>query len=234
MDELWDKFRPATKLAQAVNLVVQWQALTTGRKTMKRLLLRALVFFSLGAMAAAQSLTAADREKAVQYLEQTRDGVIAATKGLSDAQMKFNAGPERWSAAETLEHITLAEDYLFSNITQKIMKAPAGPAGRDTAKLDSMILAAVPDRSHKRQAPGPLVPSGRWTPAETLAHFEQSRAKTIEFLKSTPDLREHASSDNPFQQPMDAYQWVLFIAAHSERHTKQIAEIKADTNFPKN
>ncbi len=201
---------------------------------MSKLLICAVVVFALNAVALAQSLTAAEREKAVQYLEQTRDGVIAATKGLSEAQMKFKPGPDRWSVAETLEHIALAEDYLLGNVTQKIMKAPAGPADRDTGKLDALILSAVPDRSTKRQAPGPLVPSGRWTPAETLAHFEQSRAKTIEFLKSTPDLREHASADNPFQQPMDAYEWLLFISAHSERHTKQIAEVKADPNFPKN
>ncbi len=200
---------------------------------MKRVLSHVFLLFILGAVAFPQSLTVADREKAVKYLEQTRDGVIAATKGLSDMQMKFKAGPDRWSVAETLEHIALAEDYLMDNITKNIMKAPAGPANRDTAKLDALILTAIPDRSQKRQAPGPLVPSGRWSPAETLAHFEQSRAKTIEFLKSTPDLREHASSDNPFQQPMDAYEWLLFISAHSERHTKQIAEVKADPNFPK-
>ncbi len=200
---------------------------------MAKLLLIAVFVFALSTLTLAQSLTAADREKAVKYLQQTRDGVIAATKGLSDAQMKFKPAPDRWSVAETLEHIALAEDYLLGNVTQKIMKAPAGPANRDTSKLDAMILSAVPDRSTKRQAPGPLVPSGRWTPAETLAHFEQSRAKTIEFLKSTPDLREHASANNPFQQPMDAYEWLLFISAHSERHTKQIAEVKADPNFPK-
>src|SRR6266496_5929524 len=201
---------------------------------MKRALLLSGAVLWLSIAALGQSLTQAERERAANYLQQTRDGVLAATRGLSEAQMKFKAAPDRWSVAETLEHITLAEDYLFGNITQNIMKAPAGPANRDTAKLDAMILAAVPDRSQKRQAPGPLVPSGRWTVAETLAHFEQSRAKTIEFLKSTPDLREHASSDNPFQQPMDAYEWTLFIAAHSERHTKQIAEVKADPNFPKN
>jgi hypothetical protein len=27
---------------------------------------------------------------------------------------------------------------------------------------------------------------------------------------------------------------MLFIAAHSDRHTKQILEVKADPNFPKN
>jgi len=201
---------------------------------MKSLLLSAVLVFTLSAVALGQSLTAAEREKAVKYLEQTRDGVIAQTKGLSDAQMKFKPAPDRWSVAETLEHIAVAEDYLLGNVTNNIMKAPAGPANRDTAKLDALILSAVPDRSQKRQAPSPLVPKGRWTPTETLAHFETSRAKTIAFLQSTPDLREHASSDNPFQQPMDAYEWLLFISAHSERHTKQIAEVKADPNFPKN
>ena len=69
---------------------------------MKKLLLSVAILFSLGALAVAQSLTAADREKAVQYLEQTRAGVLAATQGLSDAQMKFKSAPDRWSIAETL------------------------------------------------------------------------------------------------------------------------------------
>jgi hypothetical protein len=185
-------------------------------------------------VAFSQTLTQADREKGLQYLQQTRDGVVAATKGLSAAQMKFKAAPDRWSVADTLEHIALAEDFIFQSVTDKIMKAPAGPADRDTAKIDAMILAMLPDRSQKRQAPGPLVPTGRWTPAEALDHFLASRAKTIEFLQSTADLRAHVSSDNPMQQPLDGYDWMLFIAGHSERHTKQILEVKADSNFPKN
>jgi hypothetical protein len=32
---------------------------------------------------------------------------------------------------------------------------------------------------------------------------------------------------------LDGYEWVLFISAHSERHTKQIDEVKADPTFPK-
>ncbi len=33
---------------------------------------------------------------------------------------------------------------------------------------------------------------------------------------------------------MDGYQFILFIAAHSERHVKQIKEVEADPSFPKN
>ena len=194
------------------------------------LLLCALMFLSTTALS--QSLTQADRERAAKYLEQTRDGVVAATQGLSEAEMKFKAAPDRWSVAETLEHIALAEDFLLQNVTDKIMKAPAGAADRDTAKIDAMVLAMVRDRSHKAQAPPPLVPIGRWTPSETLDHFLKSRVKTIAFLEATPDLREHVA-DGPLGQPMDAYEWMLFVAAHSERHTKQILEVKADPNFPK-
>ncbi|OLC88892.1 MAG: hypothetical protein AUH88_00130 [Acidobacteria bacterium 13_1_40CM_4_61_5] len=187
----------------------------------------------LGCAAFGQALTQADRERSVKYLQQTRDGVVGATKGLSEAQMKFKPAPDRWSVAETLEHIALAEDFLLQNISEKIMKAPPGSTDRDTAKIDAMVLAMIPDRSHKAQAPPPLVPTSRWTPAETLDHFLKSRAKTIGFLESTPDLRNHVA-DSPLGQPLDAYEWLLFIGAHSERHTKQILEVKADPNFPKN
>jgi len=200
---------------------------------MKRLSVLSSALLLLGAAAFGQGLTQADRERGVTYLEQTRDGVVESVKGLSEAQMKFKAAPERWSVAETLEHIAKAEDFIFQNVTDQVMKAPAGPAGRDTAKIDAAILTMVPDRSHKAQAPKELVPTGNWTPAESLDHFLGSRATMTAFLESTPDLREHVA-DSPFGQPWDTYEWVLFIAAHSERHTKQILEVKADPNFPKN
>ncbi|MGA8143096.1 MAG: DinB family protein [Candidatus Acidiferrales bacterium] len=193
------------------------------------LLVCALVCFSSASFG--QALTAADREKGVKYLEQTRDAVVAATKGLSEAQWKFKAAPDKWSVAETLEHIALAEDYLFGYVKGQVMASPAGPADRDIAKIDAMVLAMIPDRSHKRQAPPELVPTGRWTPAETLDHFLKSRATTIEYMKTTPGLREHVA-DSPLGQ-LDGYEWLLFIGAHSERHSKQMLEVKADAGFPK-
>jgi hypothetical protein len=32
---------------------------------------------------------------------------------------------------------------------------------------------------------------------------------------------------------MDAYQWLLFLCAHTERHLAQIREVKANAGFPK-
>ena len=90
-----------------------------------------------------------------------------------------------------------------------------------------------PDRSQKRSAPEPLIPTNRYgSSKDAVAHFKESRGKTIAFLNDTKDLRDHAI-DSPLGKKLDGYQWLLFIAAHSERHTKQMLEVKADPNFPK-
>ena len=186
----------------------------------------------LTGVARAQELTAADKERARQYLETTKKSIVEATKGLSKAQWEFKATPERWSVAETMEHIAAAEDFIRGMIVENAMKAPAEP-GRDLKKTDDAVVAMIPDRSHKAQAPEPLKPTNRFgSGEESLKHFLDSRAKTEVFLESTPDLRQHVS-DSPLGMKLDAYEWVLFLTAHSERHLKQIQEVKVDPNFPK-
>ncbi|HEX9233952.1 MAG TPA: DinB family protein [Candidatus Acidoferrum sp.] len=186
----------------------------------------------VGATVRAQETTQADKDKALAYLETTKKGVLDATKGLSEAQWNFKAAPDKWSVAQCTEHIAAAEDFVRGMIVEKVMKAPPAP-DRDIAKLDAGVMAMIPDRSTKAQAPEPLVPTNRFgSPEGSLKHFVESRVTTEDFLKKTPDLRAHAA-DSPLGSKLDAYEWVLFIAAHSQRHTKQIEEVKADPNFPK-
>lgn len=191
------------------------------------------VLMLLVSTAFGQTLTQSDHDKGLQYLQQTRDGVVAATKGLSEAQLKFKPAPDRWSVAEVLEHITIVEGALYSNVTEIVMKAPAGAPDRDTAKIDAQVFAVVPDRTHKVKAPEQFVPTGRWPAADTLDQFLKTRERTTAFFESTPDLRAHVGGQSPLG-PLDGYEWIMFIAAHSARHTKQILEVKADPSFPKN
>jgi hypothetical protein len=200
---------------------------------MKRIILAFFLASLLAPGLRAEPLTAEDRSKAVKYLEKTRAGVLDATKGLSDAQWNFKPAPDRWSVAEVMEHIAASEDFIRGNIETKVMTSPPRSSPADIKALDEFVLQAVPDRSHKAQAPEPLRPTNRFgSPKDSIKHFKESRAKTITFLKDTKDLRDHAM-DSPMGKPLDGYEWVLFLAAHSERHTKQIQEVKADPNFPK-
>jgi len=194
--------------------------------------LMALVLMAGATAASAQEVTQAEKDKALQYLESTKKNVLEATKGLSEAQWNFKAGPDRWSVAQVVEHIAASEDFIRGMVVEKVMTAPAGEAGRDLKKTDDGVLAMVPDRTHKAQAPEPLVPTNRFgSPESSIKHFVESRATTEDFLKTATGLRDHVT-DSPMGK-LDGYEFVLLIAAHSERHTKQINEVKADLNFPK-
>jgi hypothetical protein len=180
----------------------------------------------------AQELTHADRDKAVQYLESTKKDVLDSTKDLSPGQWNFKAAPDRWSIAECMEHIAAAEDYIRSMVAEKVMLAPAAP-DRDVVAIDAAIIENVPARKTKVQAPDEIKPSNRFgSPQGSIDHFVESRAKTEAFVKDTPGLRDHAI-DGPAGGKWDAYEFILLTAAHSERHTNQIKEIKSDPNYPK-
>ena len=200
---------------------------------MRRIFFACCLITLLSPVLRAQTLSAEDRDAGVKYLEKTRAQVLAATKGLSEKQWNFKPAPDRWSVAEVTEHIAAAEDFLRDMVQSTVMKAPARTEATDVHALDQWVLQTIPDRSKKAQAPEPLRPNNRFgSPKESLKHFKDSRATTIAFLKQTKDLRAHAG-DSPLGKKLDGYQWVLFIAAHSERHTKQIEEVKADPSFPK-
>lgn len=200
---------------------------------MKHVLLLLCLSVFAGPLLRAQALTKEEIHRAADYLEKTRAGVVEATKGLSEAQWTFKPAPDRWSVAEVTEHIAAAEDFLMTMVHDKVMTAPARAEKEDVKAIDELILQAIPDRTHKLQAPEPLIPTNRFhSPEESLKHFKESRAKTLKFLKETKDLREHAV-DSPLGKKLDGYEWVLFVAAHSDRHTKQINEVKADPHFPK-
>src|SRR5262249_4694772 len=123
-----------------------------------------VVALAMGATARAQDVSQADKDRALAYLEKTKAGVIDATKGLSDAQWNFKPAPDRWSIAEVMEHIALAEDMIRGLIETQVMKSPA-IAPRDAAevkKIDDGVMAKVPDRSHKIQAPEQLKPTNHF------------------------------------------------------------------------
>jgi hypothetical protein len=200
------------------------------RKSSVALALVSALLFAFSARA--QEITQAEKDKALAYLESTKNDVLDATKNLSTAQWNFKSAPDRWSIAECMEHIAAAEDYIRGMIESGVMKAPAVP-GRDIAAIDAGIIANVPERKNKVQAPEAIKPTNRFgSPQASIDHFVASRVVTETFLITTPGLRDHAA-DSPTGQKWDAYEFILLIAAHSERHTNQIKEVKADPNYPK-
>ena len=175
-----------------------------------------------------------ERDKVVQYLSSTRDQVIAETEKLSDAQWNFKAGPDRWSVGEVVEHLALAESFLAGARQQAMASAaPTAEQLAGTKGKDEVILKAIPDRTKKVQAPEPIQPKQRLGSREkVMAAYKERRGQTLDYAQKTADDLRSRVGDSPLG-PLDAYQWLLFVAAHNERHLGQIREAKADPNFPK-
>ncbi len=195
---------------------------------------------SATALAAEHQLTASEQEQARVFLQQTRSGMIGAAKGLSGAQWKFAAGPECWSIAAIVEHVIFVCDLVAGPLFSQLATAPAPAADRDCAHVDAIIIHQFPNRLAKFPAPERSHPTGERfaSPAEAIGALGKVYAELGQRLE-TPDLRLHALDAPPLKaiskgayQTMDGYQWILAAAAHCERHTKQILEVKADTNFP--
>jgi DinB superfamily len=174
-------------------------------------------------------LTADQIDRASRYLTETRDALVETTTDLSPSQWDYKPAPDRWSIAEIVEHVTLVETRIHA-IVERMSDAPEPAPGWEPAAVDDFIIAQVPDRSSKSQAPGPICPTQRWSGPEALEQFLEKREQTTRLLASSP-LRGRVLP-HPVLGPWDGYQWLLAAAAHSARHTEQIREVKACQHFP--
>ena len=203
------------------------------KRTMGRSLLALLVVTGLAGTINDSSLSKKERKFGLGMLKGTRDEAVNASKGLSEVQLNFKASPEKWSVKECMYHIASAEKLLWA-MFEGTMKAPANPEKRSEIKVtDEQVVKMIEDRSFKAQAPEPIQPKNTgFTSLEgAIEDFKINRAAHIKYLKnSTEDLRNHVVQ-LPFGY-IDCYQFLLFMAAHSNRHTQQMNEVKANPGFP--
>lgn len=204
------------------------------KRTKGRLLLTLLVITGLAGTLTDNSLNSKERKFAVNYLKETKADLLKAVKGLSEAQLNFKSSADKWSIKECLYHITLTENGLWG-MFEATMKEPTAPEKRADIKVsDEEVIKMLGDRSIKRTAAEPFLPNkATWKSFdEAMAAFKLSRTAHLKYTKTTTeDLRNHVFV-LPFGS-IDAYQFILFMSAHSNRHTQQINEVKADPKFPK-
>ncbi|MGS2741012.1 DinB family protein [Sinomicrobium sp. M5D2P17] len=182
-----------------------------------------------------QTITAGSKEFLIDYFKQTADNLTESVSGLSEAQLQFKPAKDKWSVSQCLEHIVTTENML-SGMALKGLEGPANPEEKDEVKFsDEELIASITDRSQKAEAPAELRGEGKYTDSGmAIRDLETSRKAVLEYIENTSmeNLRDHVV-EFPFGK-VDGYQSLLFVAAHSARHTLQIEEVKADPGFPEN
>jgi hypothetical protein len=186
-------------------------------------------------------LQSTEIEQALEYFGRTHKRVLNVTSGLSEAQWKFKPAPERWSAAETIEHMALVQERILGPVVQALAQAPPTPADHDQAIVDRIVFEKIPDRSSRAKAPEFILPGDKCNPTDSLARMARNYQRLAELVTSTPDLRQHALESPPLKfitngtyTHLDGLQWALTVASHDERHIRQIEELQADPGYPAN
>lgn len=198
------------------------------------MLLAALVVSGIAGTPGNDTLSKAERKIAINYFKDSRARVMKATKGLSEEQLNFKPSPDAWSIKECLYHITLSENNLWTWF-EGLVKSPANPGKRTEIKVsDEQVFQMVESRERKVKTMEPFEPkNAKWTSTQqALDEFKQARNEHIQYARTTTEtLRDHVT-DTPLGA-IDAYQLLLFISGHTNRHVAQMEEVKAAPGYPK-
>jgi hypothetical protein len=176
-------------------------------------------------------MSATRHDRLVQEITQTTDGFLQSFEDVPEDKWSFTTAPDVWSVAETAEHTAgvfrgiqrLMQKKLFDNPFPEGVRSPIG---------DEVIVQSMFNREKRYPAPEFALPTGKWPTRDVLVtEFVESRRLLLAWLDgATQDLRAYFAP-HPMIGTMDGVQWLLFAAAHTERHTRQILEFRRRVGF---
>jgi len=168
--------------------------------------------------------SAADKQKLLDLLRNSRQRFLASFAGVSDEQSRRCPAEGCWSVLDCAEHVAGAETFMLRLLKGPRRSRPAGALNRE-----EFFWQRMTDRSRKAVSPEGGRPRGRFANLEEARkQFEISRAGTIGFVQeNTEDLRStEVTHPLPMFGDVSAYEMVIIIAKHAERHALQIEEIR--------
>jgi hypothetical protein len=148
--------------------------------------------------------------------------------GLSPDQLRFRPGPKAWNILEVVEHLVVAGPIYWQDLQRALQASPA--RGKSTG-TDADVLWYGIDRTRRSSAIPAEDSKGKLRDLRTgLDSLRKLHVRMLDYIRTTnDDLRGHFVE----REGSDAYQWLLLISTHEQRHILQIREIKADPKFPK-
>ncbi len=166
----------------------------------------------------------ADKQMLLDLLRETRERFLRSFAGTSDEESRNRLAEGCWSVLDTVEHLAVAETFMLQTL-----KDGRRPRSSRAPNREALILQLAADRSYKFESPERARPTGRFPNLEAATkQFETSRAGAIRFVEeSTEDLRAtEVTHPHPRVGDVTAFEMLIIIAKHAERHAKQIEEIR--------
>jgi hypothetical protein len=167
-------------------------------------------------------MDAAEKADILARLETGRAAFLESVAGLSEADAARPPAPGRWSVLECAEHVAVTEEALYHLLRAGRPSETVIPPERE-----AKIRERAADRSRPVPAPEVAHPHGRYaTVAEAVAAFLAAREKTLAYVAACDEDLRAKHTTHPILKMATCHETLLMIAAHPERHAKQIAEIR--------
>jgi hypothetical protein len=179
------------------------------------------------------AITPDERNRLTQHLAETRERLLRGTRRLTREQLNHKPAPDRWSVAENLEHLTIAEGRVLARIQETLGGSSDSVKRSAWEGREEALMEAVVDRTNRYQAPEFVQPRGQWHHDELFRQLETARQRTLEFATATNAGLRRYFLPHPVFGELDCYQWLLIAGSHFERHRAQIEEVMADASFPR-
>jgi uncharacterized damage-inducible protein DinB len=165
------------------------------------------------------------RTEIVQCLEDSRAEFLEAVSGVTEAQAAAHPQAGRWSVLECVEHVTTVEERFFG----RLEKAPREGAPPIDKQKEADLLARVPNRSNRAEAPEPVRPIGRFASLnEAMEAFKLARARTIRFAEQQGQEVYSRAESHPRFGALNGAEMLIIIAGHARRHAGQIKELRTE------
>ncbi len=165
-------------------------------------------------------------------MDETRARLLKRLAGVESSEAHLRPMLDAWSVAEITEHLAITEERLSKLFQVLLTKAEAAGLERrsdEPFRPVSVETAMQRSKREKYTTPETTRPKGTASIADSVARLECSR-EAIKALRPRLDALELTSLaySHPVFGPFNAYQWLLFIAAHEGRHLRQIESVLSE------
>lgn len=165
----------------------------------------------------------------LEYLDQQRSVLKSAFESVAIELRDHPPAPDRWSAANVVEHLAIVEARVATLLSDRIEEhRPELLASTITDPiLPTINYKRMYDRSNRVKAPETAIPTGLDAPSAWAA-LEKSGLKMRTMLVANDGL-DLSPIKNPHPRfgLLSVYEWVAFLGAHEVRHAAQIREDSA-------
>ena len=162
---------------------------------------------------------------AAQLLRDATARFVAQCNLASSPQWNFRTKPGAWSMGDVAEHVALANRGILARLAKTLL------GSRIDGRQPDIIDDEIPYLFYRGdEPPNVSTPTGAWTSwGEAKTTFEEGATALLKWVdEATLDLRAYGVP-HPVFGLMDGMQWVLFAAAHTERHRAQLIGLQRDT-----